>query len=309
MNDQAPTPITDQIANLPLPVIIAVIAGATFLRFVFKKTDHPFARGVSDLCDTCAFVLALAFLIIRPFVAQAFYIPTESMVNTLLVNDRLVVDRISYRLGKPMRGDIIVFDAPPTATNGKKLDFIKRCVAIEGDTIEVQPPKIFAGDREIDAIAMTGMDWHRLLREILTSQEGSVKFLETGVSVDAGAPMSISDFQTHLKTKLQQYTKTNGASLTVTMAQQLIDAGKELKIVPGRTLINGKLVPETYTREDPDYVLPLLTIGKDEVFMLGDNRNFSHDSHMWGPLETSRIVGKAQAIWFPLNRIQLLRIP
>lgn len=309
MNDQAPTPITDQIANLPLPVIIAVIAGATFCRFVFKKTDHPFARGVCDLCDTCAFVLALAFLIIRPFVAQAFYIPTESMVNTLLVNDRLVVDRISYRLGKPMRGDIIVFDAPPTATSGKKLDFIKRCVAIEGDTIEVQPPKIFAGDREIDAIAMTGMDWHRLLREILTSQEGSVKFLETGVSIDAGAPVSIGDFQTLLKTKLQDYVKANGSSLTVTMAQQLIDAGKELKIIPGRTLINGKLAAETYTREDPDYVLPLLTIGKDEVFMLGDNRNFSHDSHMWGALETSRIVGKAQAIWFPLNRIQLLRIP
>ncbi|MFN7830228.1 MAG: signal peptidase I, partial [Armatimonadota bacterium] len=302
-------PITDQIANLPLPVIVAIVAGATFLRFVFKKTDHPFARGVSDLCDTCAFVLALAFLIIRPFVAQAFYIPTPSMVNTLLVNDRLVVDRISYRLDKPKRGDIIVFDAPPTATNGKKLDFIKRCVAIEGDTIEVQPPKMMAGDREIDAIAMTGMDWHRLLREILTTQEGSVKFLDTGVSVDAGAPMSIADFQTHLKAKLQEYAKANGPSLTVSMAQQLVDAGKDLTIIPGRTLINGKVAPETYTREDPDYVLPMLTIGKDEVFMLGDNRNFSHDSHMWGALETKRIVGKAQAIWFPLNRIQLLRTP
>lgn len=309
MNDQVPTPITDQIANLPLPVIVAIVAGATFLRFVFKKTDHPFARGVSDLCDTCAFVLALAFLIIRPFVAQAFYIPTPSMVNTLLVNDRLVVDRISYRLDKPKRGDIIVFDAPPTATNGKKLDFIKRCVAIEGDTIEVQPPKMMAGDREIDAIAMTGMDWHRLLREILTTQEGSVKFLDTGVSVDAGAPMSIADFQTYLKAKLQEYAKANGPSLTVSMAQQLVDAGKDLTIIPGRTLINGKVAPETYTREDPDYVLPMLTIGKDEVFMLGDNRNFSHDSHMWGALETKRIVGKAQAIWFPLNRIQLLRTP
>jgi signal peptidase I len=309
MNDQVPTPITDQIANLPLPIIVAIVAGATFLRFVFKKTDHPFARGVSDLCDTCAFVLALAFLIIRPFVAQAFYIPTPSMVNTLLVNDRLVVDRISYRLDKPKRGDIIVFDAPPSATNGKKLDFIKRCVAIEGDTIEVQPPKMMAGDREIDAIAMTGMDWHRLLREILTTQEGSVKFLDTGVSVDAGAPMSIADFQTHLKAKLQEYAKANGPSLTVSMAQQLVDAGKDLTIIPGRTLINGKVAPETYTREDPDYVLPMLTIGKDEVFMLGDNRNFSHDSHMWGALETKRIVGKAQAIWFPLNRIQLLRTP
>ncbi|MFY8053678.1 MAG: signal peptidase I, partial [Armatimonadaceae bacterium] len=309
MNDQVQTPITDQIANLPLPVIIAVIAGATFFRFIFRKVDNSFIRGICDLCDTCAFVLALAFLIIRPFVAQAFYIPTESMVNTLLVNDRLVVDRISYRLGNPKRGDIIVFDAPPTATNGKKLDFIKRCVAIEGDTVEVQPPKVMAGDREIDAIAMTGMDWHRVLREVLTTQEGSVKFLESGVSIDAGAPMSIADFQAHLKDKLQAYAKANGPSLTVTMAQQLIDAGKDLTIIPGRLILNGKPVQEAYTREDPDYVLPTLTIGKDEVFMLGDNRNFSHDSHMWGALETKRIVGKAQAIWFPLNRLQLLRRP
>jgi signal peptidase I len=93
------------------------------------------------------------------------------------------------------------------------------------------------------------------------------------------------------------------------MAQQLIDAGAALKITPGRTLINGKVASEPFTREDPDYVLPLLTVGKDEVFMLGDNRNFSHDSHMWGALETKRIVGKAQAIWFPLNRVQLLRLP
>jgi signal peptidase I len=93
------------------------------------------------------------------------------------------------------------------------------------------------------------------------------------------------------------------------MASQLVEAGKNLKIIPGKTLVNGKELSEPYIREDPDYVLPALKIGKDELFVLGDNRNFSHDSHMWGPLETSRIVGKAQAIWFPLNRIQLLRIP
>jgi signal peptidase I len=121
--------------------------------------------------------------------------------------------------------------------------------------------------------------------------------------------MGIADFQNHLKSKLQEYVKANGPSLTVTMAQQLIDAGSDLKITPGRTLINGKVAAELYTREDPDYVLPTLTIGKDEVFMLGDNRNFSHDSHMWGALETKRIVGKAQAIWFPFNRVQLLQAP
>jgi signal peptidase I len=251
-----------------------------------------------------AAVTLIPFLI-PLFMYQSFWIPTESMLNTLKVNDRLFVDKMVYKAQKPKQGDIVVFHAPDTATSGKALDFIMRCIAIEGDTVEVIPPKIMAGDNELDAIAMTGMDWHRLLREVMTTQEGSVKFTLDGVSIDGGTPMPIDAFQKSLKAKLAEYTKSNGPSLSVSMANQLVEAGKSLKIIPGKTLINGKELNEPYIREDPDYVLPALKIGKDELFVLGDNRNFSHDSHMWGPTTLDTVVGKAKLLYFPSDRMRV----
>jgi signal peptidase I len=56
-------------------------------------------------------VLALGM---RQFVAEARYIPSGSMEPTLLVDDRLIIDKVSYRFSDPKRGDIVVFD--PTAT-------------------------------------------------------------------------------------------------------------------------------------------------------------------------------------------------
>jgi len=250
--------------------------------------------------------VTLSPFLIPQFVYQSFYMPGESMLNTILVNDRFFVDKMIYKFQKPNRGDIVVFHAPPSATNGKPIDFVKRCIAIEGDIVEVIPPKIMANGKEIDAIAMTGMDWHRLLREVLTTQEGSIKFTNDGVSIDGGAPLSIDAFQKTLNTTLDEYTKANGPSLSVTMANQLVEAGKDLKIIPGTTLLNGKKLNEPYIREDPDYVLPALKIGNDELFVLGDNRNFSHDSHMWGPTKINSVIGKATFLYFPSDRVKTL---
>lgn len=146
-----------------------------------------------------------------------------------------------------------------------------------------------------------------MLREILTSQEGSIKFLDSGVSIDGGLPVPTNQFQLTLKNKLQEYEKINEPSLVTRMAKQLVTAGPRLKIIPGRTIVNGHIVSETYTREDPDYVLPIFKINKGELFVLGDNRNFSYDSHMFGPIRTSSIMGKANLIWFPFDRMQSLK--
>ncbi len=54
-------------------------------------------------------------IVIRTFVFQAFYIPSESMVPTLKVGDRVLVNKLSYKLHDPRRGDIVVFKAPPAA--------------------------------------------------------------------------------------------------------------------------------------------------------------------------------------------------
>ena len=58
-------------------------------------------------------VAVLAAVLIRAFVAQAYYIPSPSMVPQLRVNDRVVVSRLAYHLHPPRRGDIVVFKSPP----------------------------------------------------------------------------------------------------------------------------------------------------------------------------------------------------
>ena len=62
-----------------------------------------------------ALLLGVAFVIaflVKTFVAQAFFIPSESMVHTLEVGDRVLVSRVSYQLHEPRRGDIVVFTSP-----------------------------------------------------------------------------------------------------------------------------------------------------------------------------------------------------
>jgi signal peptidase I len=77
-----------------------------------------------------AFVLVFGF--IRPFVVKSFWIPSESMVPTLEVGDRLFVNRFVYRFTEPARGDIIVFDSPESED-----ELIKRVVAVPGDRVRV----------------------------------------------------------------------------------------------------------------------------------------------------------------------------
>jgi signal peptidase I len=77
---------------------------------------------------------ALVFGFVRPFVLEAFYIPSESMVPTLLVGDRVFVNKFIYRFAEPERGDVVVFES----VNGGEEDLIKRIVAVAGDSVAVR---------------------------------------------------------------------------------------------------------------------------------------------------------------------------
>lgn len=86
-------------------------------------------------------VLALG---VRTFVAEARYIPSGSMLPTLEINDRLVIEKVSYHFNHPSRGDIVVFHPPESA--GKqfvKEAFIKRVVGLPGETVEVKDGKVY----------------------------------------------------------------------------------------------------------------------------------------------------------------------
>ena len=120
--------------------IAALIGLLAFLRIVWGLWRNAPARRFSlELLDSGLIAFILVFLVIRPFVVQAFYIPSESMVPTLQPRDRILVNKFVYRLGEPRRGDIIVFDAPPEALpSPAKKDYVKRLIGLPGDLVEVK---------------------------------------------------------------------------------------------------------------------------------------------------------------------------
>jgi signal peptidase I len=75
-------------------------------------------------------------LVVKTFLIQAFYIPSESMVPTLDVGDRVLVNKLSYSTGDVSRGDIVVFARPGGPGADGIADLIKRVVALPGETVE-----------------------------------------------------------------------------------------------------------------------------------------------------------------------------
>jgi signal peptidase I len=76
-------------------------------------------------------------LVVKTFLFQAFYIPSESMMPTLKPGDRVLVNKLSYRLHPIHRGDIVVFKRPPGEGGDPAIkDLIKRVIGLPGDTIE-----------------------------------------------------------------------------------------------------------------------------------------------------------------------------
>lgn len=85
----------------------------------------------------------LVALLIRTFVAQAFYIPSESMEPLLAKDDRVVVDKLTYDFSDVARGDVVVFRKPATDPVDGVPDLIKRVVGLPGDTIVIQDGSVY----------------------------------------------------------------------------------------------------------------------------------------------------------------------
>ncbi len=88
-------------------------------------------------------VVAVGFaFVLRAYVVQTFYIPSGSMLPTLQIGDRILVDKLSYSIGDVHRGDIVVFSRPPLEPAVYK-DLVKRVVALPGDTISLVDGKVY----------------------------------------------------------------------------------------------------------------------------------------------------------------------
>jgi signal peptidase I len=182
-----------------------------------EKAAHEsqFWHRTRENLQIIAIALVLA-LVIRAFVAEPRYIPSDSMLPTLEVGDRLVVEKISYRFRTPARGEIIVFDPPQQLQiqgYDKDQAFIKRVIGTPGQTIQIQKGKVY---------------------------------------------------------------------------------------------LNGTPLEEKYIAEPPAYDMEAVLVPEDKLFVMGDNRNNSNDSHVWGFLPKQNVIGHACFRFWPLSRISRL---
>ena len=80
--------------------------------------------------------------------------------------------------------------------------------------------------------------------------------------------------------------------------------GDVVQIHDGQTLINGKVIAEPYVKEEATYNYGPVTVPQHQYFVLGDNRNHSYDSHLWGVVPERDIVGRAVLRIYPLTHFQ-----
>jgi signal peptidase I len=102
-----------------------------------ERKERPTTKKGGGFLEFMVILLvafALVFGFVRPFVLEAFYIPSESMVPTLEVGDRVFVNKFVYRFWEPERGDIIVF----RSVEGEGDDLIKRVIGVSGDRVAVR---------------------------------------------------------------------------------------------------------------------------------------------------------------------------
>jgi signal peptidase I len=99
--------------------------------------------GILEFLIILIAAFTLVFGVIRPFVVEAFWIPSESMVHTLEVGDRVLTNKFIYDFTSPKRGDIVVFKS----VEGSNEELIKRVVGVPGDKISVQAGRLYVNNK------------------------------------------------------------------------------------------------------------------------------------------------------------------
>lgn len=129
------------------------------------STFEKLCKEAVSFIVTIGSLVALAFLVIRPTLLEPFQIPSGSMIPTLEIGDRILVNKLSYGLriafmdhpviqwSQPERGEVVVFtrpDDPRTKDNEGKINLIKRVVGLPGETIELRDDTVYINGKVLD---------------------------------------------------------------------------------------------------------------------------------------------------------------
>lgn len=167
-------------------------------------------------------------MVIKTFLVQPFWIPSESMIPAIQIDDRVMVNKLAYRIGEPERYDIVVFRDPR-----------------EPEVEESIPEAVIRSVLEAVGVRTRGRD--DLIKRVI------------------GLP------------------------------------GETLEIRDGRILVNGAPIDEPYLENVAMADEGPYTVGGEQVFVMGDNRNASFDSRRFGPVAFDDLVGEAFLTIWPLS--------
>jgi signal peptidase I len=327
--------LAEPLAKWVLVVVGVLMVALVIIRSTAPRKD-PAAAWLVEHIQLFLSVLVVVFLVIRPFVFQAFFIPSGSMEPTLLwqpVGDRLIVNKAVYQWSDPLRGEIVVFRAPPEAEADEK-EFIKRTIGLPGETVEVVPPRLLIDDRSALVLSsdegLTGIPASENPPEVTAARDRAVLRPEFGAEevrviarpnpkvhfdtqqITIDGKVELDDVPGRIQTGERLWTygadrTVRGTVYTVEGQPRLVLLlGTSLRYEPGHVRINGRTLAEPYVAEPPRYAYAARKLGPRQYFMMGDNRNNSKDSHAWGPLDRSRVIGRAEVLFWPLYRARVL---
>src|SRR3989344_3243148 len=108
------------------------------------KILHIIGGFFLDIIETAVFALSI-FVLGYVFLAQPHQVSGRSMFPTFHNGDFLLTNKLTYRRGLPVRGDVIIFRAPSTAhcPSGGACDFIKRVIGLPGETVSVKDNHVY----------------------------------------------------------------------------------------------------------------------------------------------------------------------
>ena len=117
---------------------------------VVESNSKPGMDAIREWITVIGVALLIAF-VVRGFVLQQFYISGPSMESTMFQNNRVLVNKLSYRLHDIHRGDVVVFDR--VTTDGVEVqhdDLIKRVIGVAGDTVSISNCVVSVNGSEVD---------------------------------------------------------------------------------------------------------------------------------------------------------------
>lgn len=320
-------------------VLIAYLFNDVPLRwalFVTVALGALFWEGGREVVRIGLMAAVIVFGLIRPFGVQAFYIPSRSMENTLLVNDHIFVNKFVYNVWEPDRWDITVFEYP----NQPNKDYIKRLVGLPGDRISIRDHQLYLNEEPVNREFVRNEVEVKLLSSPKPIAEDLppelLRFKGDGLSInrqmvlsegDSGNPVRLrasllkifeeaNDHRVkeiHANgTRQQANLSTSFGPITVPEKGEVVDLS-ELNAVELKFYYN---IIQQHTSDTVSFRnriiykngVPLeeYTIPEDMFFFLGDNRDHSEDSRVWGFVPRQMLLGEAFFIYWPPSRIGVI---